>query len=298
MTNSFLLSNTIEDKIQFNKSVKNLFGYKTGGNAFAYIEVESVKMLNEACFWAKYNKIPYKIVGNGSNILLSDKGYKGLIISLKKLNDICFYKENEVKVMSGASLNSLLNFCLENSLSGLEKLFGIPATIGGAVCMNASAFGVSISDFISVVEILKNGKIIRLNKEDCKFSYRKSRFLFGDEVILSVRFKFNLSSRVDILLYKQMSIICRQNSQPMGRTCGSTFKNPKGKFAGKLIEDALLKGVQIGGAKVSSKHANFILANDDCTSKDVYDLINLIKKEVYKKYKIKLKEEVEFLGEF
>lgn len=297
MAKSLIEFYTIKDEIELNKDVSSMFSYKTGGKAFSFIDVISVKQLRDIIDYCDQTSMPYKIIGNGTNILLSDRGFNGLVIRLKKLNSIKLV-DDKVKVMAGADLFSLIDFCIENSFSGVESLAGIPATIGGAITMNVSAFDKNISDYLLFVEILKDGKICKIDKQDCLFSYRKSRFLINRENIISATFKFPFLSKKNIINNRDKILLLRRQKQPSGRSCGSIFKNPPNLYAGKLIEDAHLKGFNIGGAYVSDKHANFIIAKDKCTSSDIYNLINYIKKTIYKKYNILLQEEIEFLGEF
>ncbi len=292
------LLNSLTKNFEFNKPLASFSGYKTGGNAFAFFEPKSLKSLCECIDFCKEYGLEYKIIGKGSNLLISDNGYKGIVISLKKLSGIEFYKGGEIRVGAGVNLSKLIDFCAINGLAGIETLAGIPASVGGATVMNAGAFLTCISDFITVVETVKNGKFYRIDKNDCNFSYRKSKFLHSKEIVVSVRFLFNKDSSSSIRAKIENYLLKRKNLQPQGRTCGSVFKNPKGYYAGELIERASLKGVRIGGAEISKKHANIIVANKNCTSQDVYKLIRLVKYEVFSKFHIKLNEEIEYLGDF
>ncbi len=265
-----------------------------GGNADYYAEVDSLYSLNALIELAKEHRIKYKVLGFGTNVLVSDSGYKGLIISTKKLNDV-FFKRDYVRAMAGASLEKVLKFNFENKLTGLEALVGLPATVGGAIAMNAGAFGRSISDCIVEVETLKDGKIKKYYKPECKFGYRKSRFLSGKEIIVSATFEFENAEREVICSREKAYLDLRKIKQPSGRSCGSVFKNPKGYSAGELIEKAGLKGYAIGGARVSDKHANFIITQSLATAQDVKDLIIHIKDKVSQTFGVNLIEEVEYL---
>ena len=298
MGENTLLIPSIDTFFERNKPLNNLCSYKTGGKARCYFEPRSVKQLLDSINYCKENKISFKIIGNGTNLLFSDKGYDGLIINLKNFSKIEILKNDEIKAQAGVKLNNLIDFCAKFGYSGLENLYGIPATVGGATVMNAGAFNCQIFDYISVVETIKNNKFIRLDKENIKFSYRKTQFLHKDDAIISVR--FNLKKDDPILIkerIKNFSLIINEK-QPKGRSCGSVFKNPKGYFAGELIEKASLKGKKIGGAEVSSKHANFIIVNENCTSLDIKNLIELIEREVYNNFNVKLTKEIEYVGEF
>lgn len=284
-------------EIKPNEPMKKHTSLCVGGVADYYAEADSLCALNQLIQRAKEHKIKYKVLGFGTNVLVSDKGYRGLIISTRKLCDV-FFKRNYVKAMSGAPITKLLRFNAENNLTGLEPLVGLPATVGGAIAMNASAFGCSISDNVVEVETLKDGKIKKYFKSDCKFSYRKSRFLTGKEVIVSATFDFHAAGREAIVAREKAYLDLRRAKQPAGRSCGSVFKNPERQSAGELIDRAGLKGYSIGGAKVSERHANFIVTQSSATALDVYNLILHVKRKINDVFGIFLQEEVEYLGEF
>jgi UDP-N-acetylmuramate dehydrogenase len=200
--------------------------------------------------------------------------------------------------MGGVNLQRLIKFCSDNNLSGLEALSGIPATVGGAIVMNAGAFGKNISDRLVSVETLYNGKINKYYKDQCKFGYRTSRFLGKKEVIVSATFKLVETEKELILAGIEAYKDLRKSIQPTGRSCGSVFKNPSGTTAGKLIDSLQLKGYKIGGAKISTEHANFIITEGKATATDVKKLIDYVKKKVLDAFNIELKEEIEYVGEF
>ncbi|MCQ2387597.1 MAG: UDP-N-acetylmuramate dehydrogenase [Clostridia bacterium] len=284
----------LDKNITFNKDLKGLSTYKTGGNAKYFIKTDSICKISKAIDLCKEFNINYKIIGSGSNILFSDKGYNGLIIKGKGNNNIV-YKKTSVICSAFESISSLISFCEKKGVKSLETLFGIPATIGGAVCQNASAFNQSISDYIVYVKSIKNGKYVYRDKSECEFSYRDSIFKHNNEMIISVCFDF---SKNNSEFNKEYYLIKRNEIQPHGLSCGSVFRNPNGYYAGELIDNLGLKGFAIGGAVISDKHANFIMNYNNASSNDIYRLINIIKQKVYEKYNIKLKEEVEFVGEF
>ncbi len=289
---------TIQDAhVLKNFDMKRCTGYGVGGYAKYYAEVYSVQALKQIILVAQSFNVPYRFLGNGTNVLVSDSGYKGLIICLKKLDKIIL--QNYILTAGGGvSLCKLVNFATKHGLYGAEALSGIPASVGGAVVMNASAFGVNVSDFIQTVTTLKDGELINYSVDDCGFRYRGSRFLRATEPIVEVSFKFYTDEK-----YKQLSNLTdcakqRKLHQPKGRSCGCVFKNPEGDYAGRLIDLANLKGKRIGGAWVSDKHANFIVAGESATATDVYNLINYVKRAVYQKFNVLLQEEVEYFGEF
>jgi len=295
VTSPVIFSNV--EEIKQDEELKNHCTIGVGGKAKYFIEPTSLKNLREIIDIAKNNKLQYKIIGNGTNILPSDSGYNGLIVCTKKLNGI-FFQQETVKAMAGAKIKELFDFCFQNNLGGLEKIYQIPATIGGAIKMNAGCFGGNISDFLVYVETLKDGKIIRYDKSDCDFGYRTSRFSLENEVIVGAVFKFFSAEKIGIANLAFHYNNLRKNSQPKGKTFGSIFKNPKGDFAGKLIENVGLKGKKIGGAIISNKHANFIINNKNASSEDIYNLIQLAKQKVKQKYDISLQEEIDYIGEF
>ncbi len=284
-------------KILFDKPMKKNTGYGVGGNAEYYVEIDTLFALNEVLTLCARYGADYKIIGNGSNVLVSDNGYKGVIINTRALNDV-FFKKDLVRAMSGASLQKLMKFCADNNLSGLEALSGIPATVGGAVVMNAGAFGKNISDRLVSVETLYDGKINKYYKDECGFGYRTSRFLRGKEVIISATFDFIEAERELIIAGIEAYKDLRKCIQPSGKSCGSVFKNPRGYTAGKLIDSLNLKGYSVGGARVSLEHANFILTESGATATEVKKLIDYIKKKVLDAFNIELKEEIEYVGEF
>lgn len=291
------LENFTHAKIYFDEPMNKRTALGVGGKAKYFAEIDSLHGLNSLLSIANDYGVKVKVLGNGTNVLVSDKGFDGLIISTKKLSDV-FFKREEIRAMAGASLDKLARFARDNRLSGLEALVGIPATVGGAVVMNAGAFGHNISDNITTVETLCQGKIKVYNKEDCKFAYRESRFLGESEVVVSACFLLKETQKSLILAKEKSYHEVRTSMQPLGKSCGSVFKNPKPYTAGQLIDNAGLKGVTFGGATVSEKHGNFITTKARATASDVYALINIIKDKIKDEFGVVLQEEVEFVGDF
>lgn len=268
---------------------------KVGGKARYFATPESVFAFSLCLKAARENGIKYKIIGNGTNLLVSDKGFDGLILCTKNLDRLLLDK-GEIIALAGTPLKRFCDFTSGVGRTGAEGLAGIPATVGGAICQNAGAFGVSISDHIREITALRDGETVRYTKSECGFGYRTSVFRENGEFIVSAKFGFNkrkekAASAVD---YAER----RRQSQPSGRTCGSVFVNPPNDYAARLIERAGLKGCTVGGASVSVKHANFIMTTDGATANDVSRLIKKIKSEVYADSGVLLKEEVEYLGDF
>lgn len=285
--------------IKENEPMKYHTGYALGGNADYFVTCYSVKSLRDLIELCLDYKIDYKIIGNGTNLIFSDKGFHGVVISLKGLNTIS-HKDGKVFAMCGVTLCDLVFFSAEYGLYGGESLIGIPATVGGAIVMNAGAFNKSIGDFIQGVQTIKDGRLCYYDKEDCMFSYRKSAFFGKNEPIISATFLFEKGGLKD-QEHKLALNRCkdkRRNDQPSGRSCGCVFKNPVGDYAGRLIDSANLKGFSLGKAKVSTKHANFIMAEKGTTAQEIFLLVNTIKEKIFNEFGIHLEEEIEFVGEF
>ena len=274
----------------------SLFAYNTfglGGKAKYFCAPESVNEVIEVIEYANKESIPYFILGNGSKLLISDKGYNGLIIYTGKLKKINF-TENGVYSQSGVNLQTVIDYASRRNLGGLEFLTGIPASVGGAVKMNAGAYGDEIGKHVLSVDVIEDGQLKQLSNKDCAFSYRKSNLF--NKVIVGAELNLNYSDLIEKnCKYYRLK---RQCSQPLGKSAGSVFKNPNGISAGALIEKLALKGKKVGGAYISHKHANFILNDGTASAKNVYDLITLVKDKIYNTFNIELKEEIIYLGEF
>ncbi len=263
--------------------------YGTGGSSDLAIFPKTEEELKTAISLVK-GVCPYEIIGGGNNLLVSDKGYRGAVIITKNLNKTRLTGSLYV-CDCGVKLSDAVEELSLNTLSGLEFAVQIPATVGGAVCMNAGCFGKSVSDYVKYV-VTENGII---SGKDCEFGYRTSRFLVNKEAVIKVCFSLNPSESE--IIEEKLKNYKRSRKNPKGRNCGSVFKN-EGYFAGKVIDDSGLKGYKIGGAFISTEHANFIIAGSGATSKNIFDLINVVKERVYEKRQIKLTEELIYLGEF
>lgn len=241
------------------------------------------------------NSIPFEILGNGSNVLASDKGISGAVISTKELRGIIRLDKNRLLCLAGTRIWELLAYCKKYKLGGMEYLSGIPATVGGAAFMNAGVSGMAIGSNIESVRVY-NGKLRVLSCEMCNFAYRHSTMRDIKGLILSIIVNVNDSSVEEIeehiRHYRQ-----RRRHLPKGKSCGCVFKNPDGISAGYLIENTGLKGLRLGGAYVSPQHASFIV-NDGGTADDVRALIILVKNKVFEKFGILLDEEVVYIGDF
>lgn len=292
-----LLVKYFGEEVFFDYPLKNFSSYSLGGKAKYLAIPNTINTLNRLTNLCQDFAIDFKIIGNGSNILFGDKGYGGLIITTKKLKKLSVI-DNKVTALLGNNLTELINYSKSNGLSGLEGLISIPATIGGAVYQNASAFNYNVSDKIYSVTALDNGKLKKYFNADCKFSYRKSVFQKNKEIILEASFILEKKDQKEIEKEIKNFIEKRKKSQPKEKSCGSVFKNGKDYFSAKLIDQAGLKGYKIGGATVSNVHANFITVEKGATASNVYALIEHVKKIVKEKFNVSLTLEVELVGEF
>lgn len=235
------------------------------------------------------------VLGGGSNVLVADDGYDGDVV-INRYADISI-RDGLVTVGSGMRLPRLCGYLAENGLSGLEFAVGIPASVGGAVKMNAGAFGACMADRLVSAEILADGKVKSLSAAQLGLSYRHSKLSDGDTV-LSATFAFGRGAPAEIKARGAEYARLRRQKQPCGRSAGSVFKNPQGVAIAGLIDEAGLKGLRRGGAVISPKHANFIVNDGGATARDVRALINTVKSELYARYGLNAQEEIIYIGEF
>lgn len=271
-----------------NESLKKYSTFGIGGMARYLVKPHNENELYNLIKELKGKRVKYYILGNGSNIIIDDHDFNGVIIKLDNLKDIIFHG-NEVTAGAGVMLPVLVNMCLQKSLVSLSFASMIPGTVGGSVVGNAGCYGHEIMEYVKCVKVMdKEGKIKILNKDEISFGYRYTT-LKDKYIILSVTFileKGNSDKEREEIKERNEK---RKNTQPIEKkNVGSIFRNPDGYAAGKLIEDLGLKGHQIGGAKISEKHANFIVNEDNATCEDVISLIDLIKQMVKEKYGIDL----------
>ena len=282
-------------------SEKTRAGYQIGGNADYFTSICNSKDIKSALDFAREKDIPYFVLGNGSNCLISDKGFRGLVISTRRMDGI-FINENTIRAEAGALLSSFVRDAILAGLGGVEKLSGIPGTLGGAIYMNAGAYSQTISDRITKICIYDcdlDDEIV-ISKDDADFDYRSSAFQRRNCIILWAEFEFPLKVSIGILLACQNEIMQKRKAlQPLEyRSCGSVFKRPPNQFAGKLIEEAGLKGFSIGDAEVSTKHANFIINKGKAKAEDIRAVIAEVREAVNRKFQILLEPEIVFVGEF
>lgn len=286
------------ENIYYNIPMKELTTFKIGGKADVIVNPKTPSQIQALVMYAKKNNIPYTILGNGSNILVSDNGIEGLVIRIADNYGEIKVNKDTIVADSGALLSKVANAAYKNNLTGLEFASGIPGTIGGAMVMNAGAYGGEMKDVVEKVTVLdKDGAIFELSNADMDFSYRTSAVKKHGLVVLQVvmKLKQGESENIKALMddYKERRVTKQPLSYP---SAGSTFKRPEGHFAGKLIEDCGLKGYTVGGAQVSEKHGGFVINIGNATCKDVLTLINDVKQVVKEKTGVELEPEVLLIG--
>ena len=291
-----------KDKIKQNEPMKEHTSLKIGGPAEIFVRVSSVEELKEILKLCKTNKIPLTIVGNGSNILVLDKGIKGIVIKTNLKEIKIKNKENEnieITVDDGVQLGFLAQKLLKEEITGFEELSGIPGTIGGAIVMNAGAHGKEIKDIVTEITAIDySGNIHIFTNEQAKFEYRNSIFSTGEYIILQVKLLLKKGNKEEIKLKMNEYAQYRKEKQPIEYpSAGSTFKRGTGFVTAKLIDETGLKGYSIGGAKVSEKHAGFVINTGNATAKDIIELVKYVQDKVYEKFGKKIELEIKILGE-
>ena len=284
--------------IKIDEKLSEYVNFKVGGPADILLIPNSKEQVIKSIKICKENNIPFYLIGNGSNILVRDGGFRGVVLSLKNVKNI-YVDGEKIEAECGVMLKEVSDKAIENSLTGFEFACGIPGTIGGAVFMNAGAYDGEISKVIESAEVIdENCNIIRLSREELDFGYRSSLVMKKGYTVLSAVFKLEKGQVKTIKELIEDLTNTRESKQPLEYpSAGSTFKRPTGYFAGKLIQDAGLKGYSIGGAAVSEKHSGFVINKGNATAKDITDLIKHIQDEVKKQFGVDLHPEVRIIGE-
>lgn len=287
------------DSIKFNEPMKNHTSFRVGGVADVLVRPKTEEEIINLIKYLKENSTPYFVMGNGSNLLVKDGGIRGVVIKISKDFGEFKIKDNKVFVSAGCMLAVIGKAALKEGLTGFEFASGIPGTIGGALTMNAGAYGKEMKDIVKEVKVIdENGDIKILSNEEMEFSYRKSILNKKSYVVLSAVLELEKGNIEDIKITMNDITKKRVTTQPLNMpSAGSTFKRPEGYFAAKLIEDAGLKGLSLRGAQVSDKHSGFIINNGDATAKDLLNLMYIVKNIVKSKFDIQLEEEVKIIGE-
>lgn len=273
--------------------------FRVGGPAEVLIQ-PSVGQVADIVAWCRKEKIPYLVIGNGSNLLVSDQGLPGVVLEMGMPASEIVVDGTSICAQAGASLGRVARVAAEASLTGMEFAGGIPGTIGGAVYMNAGAYGGEMSQIIESVQVLTpQGNVVELSVTELDLGYRHSIVEEKGYVVLSVKLQLESGEQDSILAYMEELRQRRIDKQPLEYpSAGSTFKRPEGYFAGKLIMDAGLAGYQVGGAQVSEKHCGFVINKEHATAADVMQLMEDVTDIVQKKYGVTLEPEVRRLGEF
>ena len=291
------ITKIVRGAILFDEPMSRHTSYGIGGPASAYITPKDKEDLKSILKYAKQKDIQSYFVGSGSNILVSDEGISGIVITLGKSFNMLKIDKNRVFAESGVMLGKMVKECTKRNLSGLESLIGVPGTLGGALIMNAGAFGGEISNYLeSVNTITMYGDEKKYNFDDLEFNYRNSSFS-NDEILIDANFKFIESNQETVSKNKLIASGGRKSSQPLRfRSAGSVFKNPKEGAAGYFIDKAGLKGTKSGDAEISNIHANFFVNHGTASASDIIKLINIARKKVSKEFGIMLELEIKTLG--
>ena len=275
--------------------------FKVGGPCFILVKIDEVSQLKELLPYLVEEKIPYFFLGNGSNLLVSDKGYEGVVITFsKKLAEDVTVEGDKIVAGGGVLLSKVAKYALDENLTGFEFAAGIPGTVGGAMVMNAGAYDGEMKQIVENVEVIdKAGNLRVLSCEEMEFGYRTSILKREPFIVTKTTFKLDKGDK-DVIKGKMDDLAAkRRDKQPLEfPSAGSTFKRPEGHFAGKLIMDAGLRGYQVGGARVSDKHCGFVVNVDNATATDVHNLMEDVIKKVQEEFQVTLEPEVIRLGEF
>ena len=290
-----------KENLYYDEPMAKHTSFKIGGPADVFIKVDNIEELKETLDLSKQNQIPLTIIGNGSNLLVTDKGIRGITAKLN-LKDIEIKNENNkqiIKVDAGVPVGLLAQKLLKEEIAGFEELSGIPGTIGGAVIMNAGAHGKELKDILKKVTAMDyNGNIHEFTNEECQFSYRNSRFQKEKYIILQATLELEKGNSTEIKEKMDEYMQFRKEKQPIEYpNAGSTFKRGEDFVTAKLIDEAGLKGYKVGGAQVSKKHAGFIVNVDNAKAKDVIELTDYIKEKIEEKFGKKINLEIQIIGE-
>lgn len=272
--------------------------FRVGGPAGVFICVPGEEELRRIVPYLYSHKIPYFILGNGTNLLVSDEGYEGVILSLGEAFAGLEIFDTQMKIGAACLLGRMAKEAMEASLSGLEFAAGIPGSVGGGVVMNAGAYGGEMSQVVTGVRVMnEQGEIMVLKKEELQMGYRNSIFKKKPYIVLEVNARLQPGERGEILARMQEYNRLRQEKQPLEYpSAGSSFKRPEGYYAGKLIMDAGLRGLSVGGAQVSEKHCGFVINKNKATAADIKLLMEEVQRQVKQQFDVELEPEVIFLG--
>ena len=289
-----------EDRVFTDELMKQHTTFKIGGPADYFLVPESGEEVGEIIKICKQTDIPYFILGNGSNLLVGDGGYRGAVIQIYRNMSAVTTEGTTITAQAGALLSSVAAAAKNASLTGFEFAGGIPGTVGGAAVMNAGAYGGEMKDVLVEVTVMDaDGNIFTIPAEKLELGYRTSIIKKAGYIVLEAKIRLEEGDQEAIRERMKELTIQRTTKQPLEfPSAGSTFKRPEGYFAGKLVMDSGLRGYQVGGARVSEKHCGFVINAGGATAKDVRTLMENVRDIVYEKYGVTLEPEVKFLGEF
>lgn len=287
-----------KDNIKTDEIMRKHTSFKVGGPADVMVYPVNFNMVKNLISFFKTNNINYYVMGNGSNLIIKDGGFRGVVINLTKLNEITV-NDDTIIAQCGALLSLVARRALEKGLTDLEFAAGIPGSIGGAIAMNAGAYDGDMSKVVvSALVIDDNGEILELSRDELQLSYRNSIVLNKGYVVLETKLKLHHGDAEAIKAKMNDFAERRRSKQPLEYpSAGSTFKRPEGYFAGKLIQDAGLKGKSVGDAQVSEKHSGFIINKGNATAREIMELINVVQNTVFDMYGVELHTEVRIVGE-
>lgn len=296
----FINAHVPEEDILLNEPMSKHTTFRVGGEASCFVRISEAGQLAALMPYLREVEVPYFILGNGSNLLVGDKGYNGVILQIgSKMNGI-HVEDTHIRAGAGVLLSQLAKCAQENGLTGLEFASGIPGTLGGSVVMNAGAYGGEMKQVIELVKVMnENGEILEIRGEEMEFGYRTS--IIKDRPFIVLEAILNLQHGDQEIIAVKMEELARQRKekQPLEyASAGSTFKRPEGYFAGKLIMDAGLRGYSIGGARVSEKHCGFVVNTGRASAADIAEVIREVQEKVKDKFEVMLETEVIFLGDF
>ena len=289
-----------EEKIRRDEPMKTHTTFRVGGPADYFVMPETAEEVQRVTELCRTEEVPCYVIGNGSNLLVSDDGYRGVILQIYRSMSGISVQGNIIRAQAGALLSAIAAKACENSLTGFEFAAGIPGTIGGASVMNAGAYGGGMKDVLKSVTVLDSaGQIRRIDRENLEMSYRTSIISREGYITLEVEIELSAGNPEEIKARMDDLRTRRVTKQPLEYpSAGSTFKRPEGYFAGKLIQDAGLAGFQVGGAKVSEKHCGFVINTGNATAADIHSLMRQVSAKVEEKFGVALEPEVKRLGVF
>lgn len=297
-TYDLLTEITPKKNVMVNEHLSKHTYTRLGGKADFYVTPETYEQVQDIVNLANEKELPFTMLGNGSNLIVKDGGIRGIVLNLKQLASI-HIDETTIVVQSGAQIIDTSRAALAKSIAGLEFACGIPGSVGGALFMNAGAYGGEVKDVLeSTVVVDKEGNLLELSADQLDLDYRTSNIPDNGYIVLEATFSMKKGNYDEIKAIMDDLTFKRESKQPLEYpSCGSVFKRPPGYFAGKLIQDSNLQGKQIGGAQVSLKHAGFIVNVDESSAKEYIDLIHFVQDTVKEKFGVSLEREVKIIGE-